>query len=197
VLTDQSLQCYLGQVKDKRQQILDTTLALFAREGLAVPTALIAKEAGVANGTLFNYFPTKQELQDTLYSELKTEVGCLLPAGLGGDLEGLFREVWQRYVRWAVAQPTKQKVMHLLKASQSVSPETLARTEDGFRALRELVLQAMEQGRLAPLEPSYFEAVLSALLEVNIEQATAGKLRGKALEAHMETGFRIFWKAVS
>ena len=61
----------------KPDHILQTALELFAAEGLAVPTAKIAKKAGVANGTLFNHFPTKQDLIDALYLNNKKEVAQL------------------------------------------------------------------------------------------------------------------------
>ena len=43
-------------------------------QGLSAPTAGIAKEAGVANGSLFTYFETKTDLFNQLYLELKIEM---------------------------------------------------------------------------------------------------------------------------
>jgi len=48
------------QVKDKRTAIIEAALKLFTERGFhGTSTAQISKEAGVATGTLFNYFPTK------------------------------------------------------------------------------------------------------------------------------------------
>jgi AcrR family transcriptional regulator len=47
----------------RRQQILDAALPIFSRKGFAATTTSeIAKAAGVAEGTIYNYFPTKREL---------------------------------------------------------------------------------------------------------------------------------------
>ncbi len=55
---------------DKKEDILKTALDLFVKSGFhATPTSKIAKEAGVANGTLFHYFKTKEELIIALYTE--------------------------------------------------------------------------------------------------------------------------------
>jgi AcrR family transcriptional regulator len=55
---------------DKKEEILKTALDLFVESGFyATPTSKIAKEAGVANGTLFHYFKTKEELITVLYTE--------------------------------------------------------------------------------------------------------------------------------
>ena len=56
---------------DKRSAILAAATAVIVRQGLSAPTAVIAKEAGVANGSLFTYFPTKANLFNALYLELK------------------------------------------------------------------------------------------------------------------------------
>jgi AcrR family transcriptional regulator len=46
-----------------RQQIADTAWRLFAERGFdAVPVAEIAREAEVSEATVFNYFPTKEDL---------------------------------------------------------------------------------------------------------------------------------------
>ncbi len=61
---------------DKRQLLLDAALKLFVEYGFhGTPTSLIAKEAGVANGTLFHYFKTKDELIVALYVDIKSRMG--------------------------------------------------------------------------------------------------------------------------
>ena len=50
-------------VKRRREQILDAAMEVFSRKGFAMATtAEIAREAGVAEGTIYNYFPSKREL---------------------------------------------------------------------------------------------------------------------------------------
>ena len=49
------------QVIDKKTAIMESALKLFTeREFHGTSTAQISKEAGIATGTLFNYFPTKE-----------------------------------------------------------------------------------------------------------------------------------------
>ena len=69
---------------DKRRQILDAALALCAEDGLqGAATARIAKAAGVANGTLFHHFPSKEVLIQSLYQDIKLRLGAAITeAGL-------------------------------------------------------------------------------------------------------------------
>lgn len=47
----------------REQQILEAALKVFSRKSFAeATTAEIAREAGVAEGTIYNYFPSKREL---------------------------------------------------------------------------------------------------------------------------------------
>jgi len=47
----------------RKQQILDAALAIFSKKGFAeTTTAEIAQTAGVAEGTIYNYFQSKREL---------------------------------------------------------------------------------------------------------------------------------------
>jgi AcrR family transcriptional regulator len=49
--------------KQRKQQILDAALATFSKKGFAeATTAEIARTAGIAEGTIYKYFPSKREL---------------------------------------------------------------------------------------------------------------------------------------
>ena len=61
--------------EDKQIALLEAATEVVAEQGLAAPTSLIAKRAGVAEGTLFRYFPTKDELLNALYLDIKRSLG--------------------------------------------------------------------------------------------------------------------------
>ena len=55
---------------------MSAAIRVIASQGLGAPTATIAKEAGISNGSLFTYFETKADLLNHLYVELKTEMAA-------------------------------------------------------------------------------------------------------------------------
>ena len=93
------------QVKDKRTAIMEAALKLFTERGFhGTSTAQISKEAGVATGTLFNYFPTKEDLINSLYFEVKGE----LSQAMGKEIEAestfqdKLRKIWSNLIKWGV-----------------------------------------------------------------------------------------------
>lgn len=57
---------------NKKEDIIRATIKLFYEKGLAAtPMSAIAKEANVGMGTIYNYFPTKENLIQALFLYLK------------------------------------------------------------------------------------------------------------------------------
>ena len=71
--------------EDKQNAILEAATHLFAERGLtAAPTSEISKQAGVAEGTLFTYFKTKDDLINALYREIKLELADAMTSDFPG-----------------------------------------------------------------------------------------------------------------
>lgn len=62
------------KIKDLEKKILDSVSNIFLNEGYeAIDMRRIAKEAGIAVGTLYNYYPNKKDLLSHLFKELWKE----------------------------------------------------------------------------------------------------------------------------
>lgn len=71
--------------EDKKQALLEAATAAFAQSGIAASTSAIARSAGVAEGTLFRYFATKDELLNELYLAIKMRLVQTMIDGLNPD----------------------------------------------------------------------------------------------------------------
>lgn len=61
--------------QQKRQSLLNAALELFAEQGLnRASTAQIAKRAGVASGTLFFHFNSKEELIHAVFEDVRAKI---------------------------------------------------------------------------------------------------------------------------
>ena len=87
--------------EEKRTAILNAATELVATRGTGASTAKIARKAGVAEGTVFTYFATKEELLGALLLEIEGALaGALLNEPLPGDGG---REDMQHWLMWRQA----------------------------------------------------------------------------------------------
>ena len=93
---------------DKKAAIASTAVRLFTERGIhGTPTSLIAREAGVSNGTLFYYFPTKEDLINFAYYEIKGRMAKEIVRGIGEERtdKEVMRRVWRNAILWRVEHP--------------------------------------------------------------------------------------------
>jgi AcrR family transcriptional regulator len=116
---------------DKREAILAAALRLIARLGLhAAPMSAVAREAGVAAGTLYLYFPSKEAMINALYLELledrdRSMRGEPTPASSAAPTgrEGLW-SFWHGLARWHLDRPEASNFMQQCKSSAILTEET-------------------------------------------------------------------------
>ena len=114
-------------MNERHKQIVDAATSLFLSDGVGVPTAKIAKVAGVSNGSLFNTFATKQALIDHIYTHAKRGMFAVLTQNGDApfDRSNLYTN-WKGYIDWARDNPNDRQVMHLLLEAGLVSEKATA-----------------------------------------------------------------------
>lgn len=101
---------YNIRIMSKREIILETTLNLTAELGLqATSIQLIIKKANIAAGTIYHYFESKEELIDTLYFEIKKEMGRAICEQLDQDInyKDKFILIWKNIFYYYMQNPKK------------------------------------------------------------------------------------------
>src|SRR5437879_6096358 len=122
--------------EEKRQALLDAAAEFVARLGTGASTAKIAKAAGVSEGTLFTYFPTKDDLLNQLFLEIEADLTETMLAPYPADASAKDRlfAVWNRLIDWGLAHATARKALGQLKVSDrgdSGKPEPVPRHAAG------------------------------------------------------------------
>lgn len=181
---------------DKRTAILDAAISVFAERGVwSTPTSAISKAAGVAEGTLFNYFATKDMLANELYRALKLELAENLLAGFPreADTKAKFFHIWSRYVRWGVSNPAKLRVMTQLGVSEQISDESKALGYAPFALLEQEGEAAIAQGVFGAYPLPFIAAILMTLAETTM---TFVAQSGGDID-YLAAGFEVFWQGVT
>jgi AcrR family transcriptional regulator len=132
----------LAQKEKTKKAILQAALDLFSRKGFArTTTKAISQKAGIAEGTLFNYFPTKEDLALFFFGQ---EIEALI-AWYGGEKrlrrvalpEKLFAIVHQLLDRLRPYEEFIGAVFwQALHPGSKLSPLSLERQELNLRYLR-------------------------------------------------------------
>lgn len=179
---------------EKRSAILQAAVEEIAQAGLGAATADIARRAGVASGTLFSYFSTKDELLGELYLELKREVYACINAEFParGSLEVRARHVWSSFLSWALEFPDKRRVSLLLNVSDRLSPEVRAAAAALSGPLAPALAELEQRAARRGLPQGFATAFMGALQEATMEFALKEPKRRARL---IENAFAVYWRA--
>lgn len=85
-----------ASVLDKRQRILAAAARLIVKNGLQCSMAEIAQTAGVATGSIYNYFASKDDLVRGVYRKLTEDIAAVLIVDHG--LQVSHEERLRRYI---------------------------------------------------------------------------------------------------
>jgi AcrR family transcriptional regulator len=182
----------------KRDAILNAAIHIFAERGLAAaPTSEISKQAGVAEGTLFTYFRTKDDLINALYQEIKLELAGTMMAGFPHkkSVRARLRHVWDSYVNWGVTNPEQRRVLAQLQVSGMLTKESIAAGSAPFVEIQNITRDAIEQHILRldiPLE--LISKMLGALAEAIMDLIISKPAMAKK---YRNGGFEIYWAGIS
>ena len=182
--------------EDKRDAILNAAINVLAELGERAPTSKIAKLAGVAEGTLFTYFSSKEELLNQLYLSLKAELRqvMMLHYPTDADLKAQMHHVWQSYVKWGVTSPLKRKVMAQLSTSEQITEQSKLIGMQSFCDLTQTIQIQITGGVLRDYPPLFIGSILGALAEVTMNYMAQDPTQA---ERYRESGFEAFWHAVA
>jgi AcrR family transcriptional regulator len=184
--------------RDKRQALLDTALLLFTERGFqGTPTALISKEARVATGTLFFYFPTKEDLIDTLYRTIKTEAGDALKVGVESEesVNGKLRRVCLNFIGWGLENPQKVRFMEQFAHSPFVSRSAQEEGMSNFVFLSQIVENGIMEGVIKPYPPDlvFHMLAMSGSTLITLLRKTEDQNARKIL---VEQGLDLIWNGL-
>jgi AcrR family transcriptional regulator len=181
--------------EDKRNAILAAATQVIAEQGLAAPTARIAKLAGVAEGSLFTYFSSKDELLNQLYVELKSGLKQLMLDGYPRQkgLKERMWHIWQKYVNWGVVHPHERKALAQLNVSDRITGESHLAVQQAMGEIGDIVSDSIAAGLLREHPPAFVSAMLGALAEATME--FMAREPGQA-EQYAAWGFEALWRAI-
>jgi AcrR family transcriptional regulator len=183
-------------VPGNRDKILDTALRLFTLYGVdATPTARISREAGVSTGTLFYYFPDKDNLVGALYLSIKKEMAGAVRRNDDPSLQTRERigQSMRGYIAWGTENPLKVRFLDQCYHYPGIGEDVQKQAYDEFSWMAGLITSAVREGLLPDL-PAEFHAMMVYRITSGILALIESGTTGMSSEEIIENGLAMFWK---
>jgi TetR/AcrR family transcriptional regulator, fatty acid metabolism regulator protein len=148
---------------DKRERILAAAERVFARRGFfASRVSEIAKDAGVADGTIYLYFKSKDDLLISLFENRMKQVNAALRAAIANEASTLvrLRAFIKTYLQLIHDEPAATEVLtiELRQSNKFMKEYENAEFADFLRMLGGLIAKGQEAGELDDNVPSHIAA---------------------------------------
>ncbi len=185
--------------EERREQFLQAALKLFVRNGVQkTSTAAIAREAGSAAGTLFLYFPTKQNLIDELILDIGRKQADFFKETFDPDqpVRDIFFSIWESSLRWFLDHPQAFLYVQQVRDTGLIS-ESATRDSGKFYDYYYLAIQkGFAEGRIKPypidLIGGYLYADIVATMNMLLRESD------RQMQSDLiEMGFSIFWDGIN
>lgn len=174
-------------------------MKLFVNYGFhGTPTSMIAKEAGVANGTLFHYYKTKDELIVALYVQLKKDMGgCIIVHQDNADsIEERCRKFYTAALNWGLNNTVEFRFLQQFGNSPYVQliPKEL---QEQSQSWMNVIQEGIKAKIIRPLSPDYIASILSSHLYGVNQYILTANITGSARKKLVNESFEMVWKMIS
>ncbi|HTX61745.1 MAG TPA: TetR/AcrR family transcriptional regulator [Methanobacterium sp.] len=185
-------------MKEKEKKILEASLKLFVEKGFhGTSTAEIAKTAGVATGTLFHYFKTKEELINRLYLYTKESMFSQMVEQFEEDktLKKNLKHIWSKFIYFSIKNPYKFQFILIFHTSPYITSLTKEQLETQTDALFGIYKKGIQDKELKKVP---FEIIIeyfwgNIVSTINYFNKYPEKLR----DENLDQAFELFWDGVS
>lgn len=186
----------------RRKAILEIARDAFMREGYAAASmSAIASKLGGSKGTLYNYFPSKEELFAAVVAdECEAEFLAMVDFQPEHTLEESLRMFGVRFLRFVLSE-TGLGFHRLLAAEAGRFPELgrafyAAGPERNLRRIAAFLQARMDAGEMRRGDPEQAASFLTGLLKSNLHHRRVWNVLDEvdeaALEQHAAAAVRVF-----
>jgi AcrR family transcriptional regulator len=183
---------------ERRAEFLRAALKLFVANGVQhTSTAAIAREAGSAAGTLFIYFPTKQDLIHELTLKIGREQSEYIHSLLAPSLsvQETFRAIWDGSTRWFLEHREAYNYIQQVRHSNLLDEAIVRESEKFFDYYYLAIQRGLEE---EVIKPYPIELVGGLIYQdvVAVMDLIGAQPDPEVQEQYIRWGFEIFWDGI-
>ncbi len=183
---------------ERRVKLLNSALKLFVANGVKnTSTAEIAKEAGTAVGTLFLYFPTKQDLLNELVLKIGKEQSDFIKTLLDPFLSAreTFFAIWYGSVHWFLKNLERYQYIQQVRDSGMISESVVEESSKFLSYYYEAIQKGLSEGSIKPypidlIGGFLYQDIIAIMNLIRIQPDLPKQ------EESIKQGFGIFWDGI-
>jgi AcrR family transcriptional regulator len=181
----------------KIEQIFESTLKLVLERGFAgLKMADVAKEAGLATGTVYIYFKDKDDLINQLYLFLKRRKTIMFLKGIdqNEDFQTVIRKVWFAYFEVTQQNANESAFLEQYYRSPFLKSNVKEESQQLLKPIYDLLERGVKEGVIESLHTELLLAQLVGPIHELIRAEHDGVI--KIDQAVMESAFTIALKGI-
>jgi AcrR family transcriptional regulator len=183
---------------EKRENILNSALMLFVSNGVQnTTTAEIAYAAGIASGTLFLYFKTKNELINELVLKIVKDQADAITSLQDQSFSARksFLMIWEGSIRWFLKNMDAYQYVQQVRDSGMISEEVAQETGKSFSFYYDAIEKGLKEESIKPypmeLIGDYLYHDIVAVMNIIKRQPDQARQ-----EDFIRQGFDLFWDGI-
>lgn len=184
---------------DKREKLLKTALELFVMNGFNdTPTSRIAKEAGIATGTLFYFFPTKDDLIVSLYLKLKSQAAEYIHTALKGveSTRETIKTYYRESLKWALHNTNEFLFLAQFSNSPYLKKVGAEEISTQIAPVLKLFRVAIEEQQIAAIDVNLLYTLISNQVFCVYQYLSLNKFAKKAQNNIIEDTCSMFLRMI-
>jgi AcrR family transcriptional regulator len=140
----------------------------------ALKMADVAVKAGIATGTLYVYYQSKEELINTLYFKTKAEIIQVLlsPKHATNDFYETFTNMWTAYFTYCLQHPHKMLFVEQFVYSGMIEKDIMEQTENLLLPLDQFLHFGMENRVLKKISVALMKAHIQGSIHELVKTLT-------------------------
>jgi AcrR family transcriptional regulator len=186
----------LEKSEQTQEQLIEAAADVVGKHGYAdASVTRIMEAAGLAQGTFYNYFDTRQDILDLLPPRYAVKMLQYIGERMDRSLVGLEREVARFSLYFDFLHQTTQS-MRVVSEAPVLAPEGFVRfskiVKDNYV---EAISKSIEAGDIAPMDPVMLSNTVDVLIAIRnglAQQRQAPKLRRKRVSDDIVDNYRSF-----
>ncbi len=166
-----------SEISDKKEAILRSTLELIKDNGFhGTPISLIAKKAGVASGTIYHYFPSKDAIIIELHRQIKKQMVAAMfnESSSKKEYKQQFFEGWINLCKYFINNPSSLIFTEQFNCSPYVKTLSKKDAKASVNKFNEFFQSGMDKGYLKKMEYMLIASAVFGCITATAKYHVAG-----------------------